>query len=290
MACLSRDQRPTAGNCTGLVLSTGIGKHARANTQNMAAANAKSIPRKLKHDAIVEAVFEMRFRVTTTPEILPEILFGRLAEYNPWRSLTQRRMPLYGVPAAMREVDPNLRYQPFFELIDLEKPTRFVRIGPQALSYHRVAPYIGWERFQPELDEAVDGLFEKSNGLTIERLGIRYMNALRSDLHGIRSISDLDMKLEVAGDIVSGRANLNFTTAASAHTDCTVRVATTDFVQGDLPANTCVYVDIDVFTKLGFETRNSADVKAWVATAHTKEKEQFFRLLREDTIQALREA
>ena len=256
----------------------------------MAAVSSKSIQGKLKHDAIVEAVFEMRFRVTTTPEILPEILFGRLAEYDPWRSLTQRRMPFYGVPAAAREANPNLRYQPFFELIDSEKPTRFVRIGPQVLSYHRVAPYIGWERFHPELEQAIDGLFEKSYGLTIERLGIRYMNALRSDIHGIRSISDLDMKLQVAGDIVSGNVNVNFTTAASEQTDCTVRVATTEFVQGDLPTNTSVYVDIDVFTKPGFETNDSADVKTWVVTAHANEKEQFFRLLTEDTIQSLKEA
>jgi len=49
------------------------------------ASRGKSIPKKLKHDAIVEAVVEVRFSTTT----IPEILFGRLSEYGPWKNFRQ---------------------------------------------------------------------------------------------------------------------------------------------------------------------------------------------------------
>ena len=39
-------------------------------------ATRKHIPAKLKHDAIVEALLEVRFDMTT----VPEVLFGRLAD------------------------------------------------------------------------------------------------------------------------------------------------------------------------------------------------------------------
>jgi uncharacterized protein (TIGR04255 family) len=251
----------------------------------MTAGGGKSIPVKLKDDAIVEALFEIRFEMTT----IPEVFFGRLAEYAPWKGFTQAPMPAYNLPAALRQADPNLRYQPIFALV--EGGGRAVRIGPQVLSYHRLAPYVGWAKFKPELDEVIAGVFEKADALRVERLGLRYLNALRTDVHGIRSISDLNLKFEIASERIFGNANINFTTGDSSDTACTVRIATTEFIQGALPENTSVYVyvDVDVFTKQGFETKDRTVVKDWIEAAHTREKEQFFRLLTETTIESLKE-
>lgn len=250
----------------------------------MSAGGRKSIPVKLKDDAIVEALFEIRFEMAT----IPEVFFGRLAEYGPWKGFTQAPMPAYNFPPALRQADPLLRYQPVFALVD-EGTGRAVRIGPQVLSYHRRMPYVGWAEFKPELDGVIAGVFEKADGLSVKRLGLRYLNALRTDVHGIRLISDLDLKLEVSGESIAGNANLNFTTDDSGDTICTVRIATTEFIHGELPKNTSVYVDVDVSTKPGFETNDQALVKNWIEAAHTKEKEQFFRLLTATTIELLKE-
>jgi uncharacterized protein (TIGR04255 family) len=252
----------------------------------MATASGKPIPVKLRDDAIVEALLEIRFEMST----IPEIFFGRMAEYAPWKLLQQRRMPAYEIPAVMRQVNPQLRYQPVFELIPVEADQqRAVRIGPQVLSYHRMAPYVGWKRFKLELNEAIAGLFQKADGLTVHRLGLRYLNALRPDVHRIRSVSDLDLKLEIANELVSGNVNINFNVAVASNTTCTVRVATPEFIQGALPVNTSVYVDVDVFTQDGFQTTERDVVTSWIEDAHTKEKEQFFRLLTPQTIQSLKE-
>ena len=75
------------------------------------ATPGKAFPAKIK-DAIVEAIFEVRFETTT----VQEILIGRLADYEPWRSFQQRKLPAYEIPAAFRQVDQNLRYTTIFEL------------------------------------------------------------------------------------------------------------------------------------------------------------------------------
>lgn len=248
------------------------------------ATRAKPIPARLKHDAIVEAVLEIRFDTTT----LPEIFFGRLADYVPWKSFEQRLTPAHEIPASLREGDPNLRYQPVFELA-APADHRAVRIGQHVLSYHRTAPYVGWVRFEPELDELISGLFEKADEPVITRLGLRYINALRTDLHGIQHLTDLDLTLEIAGEPVVGSVNVNFTATVADSMQCTVRVATIDLVQGALPPASSILVDVDVFTKDSFKTSEKKTVIDWVKRAHAREKEQFFRLLRDETIDALRE-
>lgn len=244
----------------------------------------KPIPKKLKQDAIVEAIFEMRFDTPT----IPEVLFGRLADFAAWKGFTQRRLPAYEIPAAMRQVDPNLRYAPVFELQDQERQ-RAVKIGAYVLSYHQSSPYTGWAAFKPELTKAIEGLFAKTDDLTIRRLGFRYLNALRSDAHDINLISDLDLTIAVAGDNVAGGVNLNFTTDLPEKAKCTVRIATADFTQGALPPRTAIVVDVDVFTSESYRTKSEADVTNWLEFAHTHEKEQFFRLLTVETIDALKE-
>ena len=73
----------------------------------------KPIPQKLKHDAIVEALVEIRFDAST----IPEVLLGRLADHEPWKGFDQRRLPAYEIPAPIRQADANLRYNPWFELM-----------------------------------------------------------------------------------------------------------------------------------------------------------------------------
>ena len=248
------------------------------------AKRGRAVPTMLKHDAIVEAVVEIRFDMRQGT--IPEIFFGRLAEYPPWKGFEQRPMPAYQIPAPLRQADPNLRFQPVFELAASDKK-RAIRVGQYVLSYHRLTPYVGWARFKDELYEAIDELFSATEGLTVRRLGLRYINALQTDLHGIGSILDLDLRLTIADEDISRNVNINFTTEVSADTMCTVRIATAEFVQGQLPPNSSVYIDVDVFTKDPFKTEDKAEVKRWVELAHTKEKERFFQLLKDETVDSL---
>ena len=249
---------------------------------------AHEIPAKLKNDAIVEALVELRFDLPTGS--LPELSFVRLAENSAWKDFQQRMLPLFHVPAAMRMTDVNLRYQPALELLAPDKG-RTIRVGPQVLSYHRLAPYVGWDRFRPEIEETVRWVFTQMPEIIIQRLGVRYMNALRADVHRIKSVLDLNLELKVAGAQIDGNVNVNFTEPVTSDTACTVRIATPEFVQlnGPVLPDTSVYVDVDVFTKDNFSTTNRDAVVKWINDAHTAEKQHFFRLLRPETISELKE-
>jgi uncharacterized protein (TIGR04255 family) len=244
------------------------------------------IPKKLKQDAIVEAILELRF--DEPKAAIQEVFLGKLADWQAWKKFVPRRLPLAEFPAQIRTADPNLRFQPLIELIS-EKRDRAVRFGPQVLSYHSQKPYPGWEKFKPELEDAANALFAVIPNMNIQRIGLRYINALLPDVHKIQSLSDLNMTLEVAKQKLTEHVNVNYTTNLSEDTQCTVRIATRDFVQGDLPEHTSAFVDVDVFTKDGFGATTAKKVHDWIEFAHTKEKEQFFRFLFPATIDLLRE-
>ena len=257
----------------------------RTSSEGYLRVSAKPIPKKLKHDAIVEVVFEIRFSTST----IPEVLVGRISEFGPWNDFTQSSLPLSQIPLVMRQQDPNLKYQPVFALTN-EPQKRAVRIGANSIAYSRGMPYVGWDLFKPEVNEVILGLFTKANDLQIERLGLRYLNALREDLHGIRSLSDLDLRIQIEDEVITQSANLNLNFDRKTDTACILRVATPDIVLGQVPAETAVYVDVDIFTgQDGFLTSDRAFVEDWVERAHQKEKEQFFRMLPKPTIDSLRE-
>ena len=94
----------------------------------------------------------------------------------------------------------------------------------------------------------------------------------------------------MAEEVLAGNVNLNFATQVSDETDCTIRVATPEFVQGGvLPPRTSVVIDVDVFTREPFKATENAVVRKWIDFAHRCEKQQFFRLLKAATIESLKE-
>jgi uncharacterized protein (TIGR04255 family) len=243
-----------------------------------------ALPKKLKYDAIVEALLELRFE----SKGLPEIFLGRFIDHSNWTGWVQRQLPAYNIPPQLRSIDPNVQFAPIIELIGQDSKA-VLRIGPSVVSYHRQAPYVGWEKFKPELERVASTLFDTTKDVVIKRLGLRYMNALRPNLHGISGLTDLDVKMTVSEEAISKAANLNFTTELGRDSACIVRIATPDFILGIIPADTSVYIDVDVFTREGFKTTDRKLVAEWVDFAHTEEKTEFFRLFTQTTIDKLRE-
>jgi uncharacterized protein (TIGR04255 family) len=242
----------------------------------------KKIPNRIEPDAIIEALFEMRFEM----ESIPEVLFGRLVDNPTWKAWEQRRLPAYDLPAPIRQADENLRYQPVFELNDVAANSS-IRIGSQVLSYHQRAPYGSWALFESRVGAAITQLFDKAQQIKVLRLGVRYINALERKAHGITGVNDLDLNVQVAGESFDESLNINLLLSPSPEMACMLRVATPDFVQGIYSPDTSVLVDVDVYTKQSFAGSTETAVKDWFVSAHQKAKEYFFALLTEKTIKEL---
>jgi uncharacterized protein (TIGR04255 family) len=243
------------------------------------------LPKKLKDDAIVEVAFEIRFDAEA---IVPEVALGRLADTPDWHGFSQRRLPTADLPPAVRRADPNLRHLATIELV-APNGDRRVGIGPQNLSFTRAAPYPGWDgKFGVEVEGIVDILFKTIPKPAVTRLGLRYVNALRSTLHGIAGIESLNLRVSLGPEVLTQKLNLNYTVPVLTDSSCTVRIASADLAGGNIPEGTTVIADLDVYTNDGYSTGDSAKVKAWCADAHDAEKLLFFRLLNQATIDRLR--
>ena len=152
------------------------------------------------------------------------------------------------------------------------------------------ARYPGWdEKLSTEIEGVIDHVFKAVHDVTATRLGLRYINALKSDLHGIKNVADLAISVTVADEVVCDSINLNFKTNVNSDYEATCRIASVDLAQGAIPENTTVIIDIDVYTANAFSTQDAAVVKEWVTKAHQTEKENFFKLLGPDVTARLRE-
>jgi uncharacterized protein (TIGR04255 family) len=248
---------------------------------------SNNLPKKLKHDAIVEATFEVRFDSEELSAVT-EVLLGRLADTPAWQGFTQRRLPTADIPAAFRRADANLRYQAAIELL-APSGTQRVAIGPNSLSFSRMAPYPGWEaEFKKEVEGVIDILFRVVPKIVVTRLGLRYINALRSNLHGISGIESLNLKVSLGGDVLTRKLNVNYTVPTSSDSSCAVRIASVDLAQGQIPEHTTVIADVDVYTNDGYSSSDATQAKAWCETAHQAEKMNFFKLLTHETVEKLR--
>jgi uncharacterized protein (TIGR04255 family) len=203
-------------------------------------------PKKLKNDSTVEALCEVHFQ----SDELPEIIIGRLSDGKYWRSFSKERLPIADIPMQMRKFDEQLEYQPLIELRDNRGQYR-VQIGENVFSYHVVGKYCGGDHFLRQLALAFETLFTTLNG--ISKIMFRYLNALTTDKHYILDINSLNLEISVAKQALTEPTNLNYLVKNDDSHQTMTRIASAYFVNGELPENTSVVVDIDVSTPKNYQ-------------------------------------
>jgi uncharacterized protein (TIGR04255 family) len=247
----------------------------------MSAKGIALLPERIDPDAIVEALVEFRFEHSE----LPELVLGRLLDARCWEGYTQTRLPTADIPQPVREIDPNLRYQP---VVELRKPDddRVAKIGSHVISYHVVSPYPGWTTFRVEIENTLREVITKLKPPQFSRIGLRYINALRPDKHFVRALTDTKIVIKVGDLTLTDSVNVNYNRAFTNHI-VTVRVATPDLVAGTIPTGYSLLCDIDVGSKAGNVIAGYDGAIAWIIEAHKLEKAEFFGILPENIIKKL---
>lgn len=244
---------------------------------------SKQIPNRLEKDAIAEAVCELRFECDQSSQI-PEVVVGQLAAQ--WQGYTGHRLPTADIPPALRQVDPNLKFQPSLEL-RLAGKSRQVKVGPHVLSYHALAPYPGWAEFQNEINTTIDNLFRAIGAVQIVRLGLRYTNLLDKKNHDIGKLTDLDFCIQVEGRPLAAPFNLNYQKSHGPMHAALIRISSPEFVIGPTQSFSAL-VDVDVGTPPSFSVAEPNAVKKWFDGAHRYEKQEFFSLIPSKLIDKLK--
>jgi uncharacterized protein (TIGR04255 family) len=243
-------------------------------------AHETVLPRKLKDDAIVEALCELRFET----EMLPEVVVGRLVD-EPSRLRAWQRLPTADLPQLFIAANPDLRFQPSFELADASRRT-ILRIGPNMISYHCLAPYPGWEHFKADIATAIQRLFDALPEVTLTRAGLRYVNSLSMTRHHIGSVHQLCTQTTIADAAVTGPMLLRFERQVASNHRVASQLASADFAKGVTPDSTAI-VDIDVYTTASLGKLAFAQILAWIEEAHAYEKIAFFELIPSEILRVL---
>lgn len=239
------------------------------------------LPIRIDPDAIVEALIEIRFDLGT----FPEIFLGQVLTSASSLRLRPVRLPGADLPQAAKDSDPNLRYQPAYQL---EGEGELVRVGSNVLSIHRLPPYCGWDQFLSRSVEILQACWEGCGQPTVSQCGLRYINALRSDLHGVRSIDDLNLDVSVAGESIVD-VTVSYVDDADSNSRALVRVASHSHVTGQLPENATFVVDVDVQSKSAEKMTDVSALTKWLHAAHALEKRLFFNLLPNRIVEGLKE-
>jgi uncharacterized protein (TIGR04255 family) len=235
------------------------------------------IPQRLRKDAIVEALFELRFASREFPEVLVGKLVSALGD-----GMAIERLPMADLPPPMRKADPNFAFLP---TLQLKKENRLIRLGDQVVSWHVLPPYPGWENWIKEVSPTVDAACAILRTGFPTRLGLRYINILNKTDHHVSGIAAMNLSIEVNGRSLSD-VNLNYKVVRRGQS-VTVKIASPEFVQGP-PRGFSLVIDIDVNTEgSGGPPAGWEGVQKWIEDAHTTLKEEFFTLWKPEQLRLL---
>ena len=133
-----------------------------------------SIPKRLKMEPLLEAIWEIRFSSDTesVADLLPGLIYNKMrAEYP-----KIERLPAANLPAPVFKQDMALRYVP---VIRLEGNPYSIQIGEHVVSLSCGRPYTGWAAFESKIMQLSE-IVKETNLLTrLERFSLKYIDIIQ---------------------------------------------------------------------------------------------------------------
>lgn len=129
------------------------------------------LPKKLKKEPLIDAVFEIRFKSDFhAGGILPGLLFGKLDGNK-----TIEQLPISQIPQQVRDADQNLQFAP---LSRLDWGHFYINVGDRSLSVGCKYPYPGWSNFKSAITEVVGALKDANVIKSVERYALKYIDLI----------------------------------------------------------------------------------------------------------------
>jgi uncharacterized protein (TIGR04255 family) len=242
----------------------------------------RSIPTRLKHEPLYEAVWEIRF---SPKQAALELLTGQLhSELNKlgWSLAGVSHLPASNVPPQLRQADAAFRHMP---VVRLDGSPLSVAIGDHVVVLSCPRPYVGWSRFGKcilQLSQTLrrTGLLDQP-----ERFSLKYLDVIQ----GKPDLGALAINVRIGDRSLSGEP-LQLRTELQA--DDLIHI-----VEVALPSKIRLHTGEELHgSAIGTDTLCMADGDAadfWnsfeerLERVHAANKELFFALLSSDTLQSL---
>jgi len=233
------------------------------------------IPKSLGSNKIVDAVIELRY---DEPVALP-IIYTSILKIFPGNVVD---LPLMELPPAIREADPNLRYQPLNKITNEEG--YYVNVGPRVLGFGyanldtSVNGYSGWDNFYAKYKEIYDAMRKDKIVGTVSRVGVKYVNLFDKD----ELYPNIKYPLNLKGHSNVSSINIGFIETKESSRVRTL-INTEAVVSIDNKSISGEIFDIEVQSSISPVTQPLSTIKSM----HIDLKEAFFSALNEDFIESM---
>ncbi len=243
---------------------------------------APALPLKLKKEPLIDAVFEVRFASTAPVSvILPGYLFNRLDGAKSIEAL-----PIAQIPKAMRDADPNLKFQP---LSRLTWDQFLINIGDFSVSISCKYPYLGWSSFKPAIVKVMTILAEVNLVEAVERYSLKYIDLIPSiDLQ--QQVAMINFDVTIAGHRLEKEPfQLRMDIPRDGLINVVQVVSSATATLNDGTTKVGLIVDVDTILKQDAISMNSLldDFSNKLDAIHQTNKAMFFDCLTPKTIESL---
>ena len=228
------------------------------------------LPIKIDPCPIQEAILEVRYSSQYPNEAILGMFYGKIGNFfeDPPISL-----PILQLPEAVRRQDPALKYKAYHQF---KKGSHTLNIGPDVLTFSTNTPYSGWEKWSDFFYEVLARSLEANVINKVERLGLRYINHFNDNIFE---------KIHCEVDLIGRKLKNESTNLRTEEIDGDfIKVLqignSVTMVKGDQSISGSV-IDIDILYNIKNTKYFLKNYKEVVESAHSKEKELFFALMKE---------
>lgn len=245
-------------------------------TTKLVGKNMGPLPSNIEKCPIAEAIFEVRYSSEYPDDAIFGVLYAAVQSF-----FTPKPAPLaiLQLPEAVRERDPNLKYQPYHRLLN---ENLSLGIGPRVLTFANSHPYKGWEAWSNFFYDVLSAIEETKALNKVERVGLRYINVFDGNIFD-------KIKLEV---------NINDQKLTDESTNLRTEIIDDKWIKVLQVGNAIAIekegkiqngsvIDIDCLYNIDDEDFFSSH-REIIETGHVKEKELFFSLLKQSFLDTLK--
>lgn len=242
------------------------------------------LPTSLKHEPLIDVVFEMRFGpIENRPalaDVLPGLIFHKLGS-----TAKLSRFPQADIPLSLRDQDPNLHYAP---LVRIESDTHLISVGDRVLIVNCKLPYPKWKGFRERIFEVLGWISELKLNLTVTRYSLKYVDLIESNSL-VEQMSKIKLGVSV-GSVEATNHQLNL----ELHQRCDDQMHIQKIMLGvsvtllDQTTKQGAIIDVDSIANVQ-ATELSTLVETFAGdldSLRRKNKELFFDCLQQETIES----
>lgn len=232
------------------------------------------LPLKITPCPILNTLVELRYNPSVPEEAVFGVLYTQLSAQFP----QSEKQAILQLPAAIRDVNPKLRFQPHYRL---RSEGYVISIGPKVFSLGLEGEYPGWAAFREKVLSVYGSVVLAGIIKQPLRLGLRYINILSPS-----AFADLTLQVSLAGTPLDGNRTFFRTILKREQNNLTVQVGKDVTAKHSRENKTGTLVDIDVFQS-PTGALSMEEMGEFIDSAHDSEKSLFFEILGPKVLQGL---